>query len=204
MADVKCVVCGEPWDFYGAQHGDMEKWEWRLFRAGAGCPSCEGHPPESGHFEFETVEDTEFGDLDPMERVSAMERSLEGRAPVWEKPKPKLLWACDACGIQSRKDANDDLEYHVPPSSNAARWHTPHPLQYQQPRHDGPAHIFEGGEAVCEFCLSQCGNCGRAVCPSIEFGDPYVDGWCTADDSGYGVICVDCVEHEDDEYEDDE
>ncbi len=39
---VKCAVCGELWDFYGTRQGEMEQWEYRLFRMGAGCPRCKG------------------------------------------------------------------------------------------------------------------------------------------------------------------
>jgi len=36
MSDIRCVVCGEPWEAYGVNHGDMLPWEAKLFRAGAG------------------------------------------------------------------------------------------------------------------------------------------------------------------------
>ena len=40
MADVRCSVCGEPWELYGVHNGDMEPWEAKKFLAGEGCPSC--------------------------------------------------------------------------------------------------------------------------------------------------------------------
>lgn len=38
--DVLCACCGEPWDRWGAHHGDMSDTEYTAFLAGEGCPSC--------------------------------------------------------------------------------------------------------------------------------------------------------------------
>jgi len=43
--DVYCKRCGEPWDVYGVEHGDMDDHERRRFWAGEGCPSCFGKEP---------------------------------------------------------------------------------------------------------------------------------------------------------------
>jgi hypothetical protein len=43
--DVYCKRCGEPWDLYGVQHGDMTATERDRFWAGEGCPSCCGKEP---------------------------------------------------------------------------------------------------------------------------------------------------------------
>lgn len=40
MGDVRCAKCGEPWDYYGVRHGDMEEEEASRFLAGEGCPCC--------------------------------------------------------------------------------------------------------------------------------------------------------------------
>ena len=40
MGDVYCAICGEPWDYYGAKHGDMEPEEFEKFMKGKGCPCC--------------------------------------------------------------------------------------------------------------------------------------------------------------------
>lgn len=78
MSDAYCMVCGEPWDYYGARHGDMEKWEFELFRKGAGCPSCEGVTDKP--FDPTKLAHIEFGDEDGLERL------LPGDRPKWEKP----------------------------------------------------------------------------------------------------------------------
>jgi hypothetical protein len=38
--DVFCPVCGEPWDRYGIDHGDMTPEEASAFYRGEGCPAC--------------------------------------------------------------------------------------------------------------------------------------------------------------------
>ena len=40
MADMSCIKCGEPWDAYGVNNGDMEPHEAKRFKRGEGCPSC--------------------------------------------------------------------------------------------------------------------------------------------------------------------
>jgi len=44
MGDVKCKQCGEPWDYYGLYHGDVEPSERKMILAGKGCPSCKSKP----------------------------------------------------------------------------------------------------------------------------------------------------------------
>ena len=45
--DVLCERCGEPWDLYGVEHGDMTATERFRFWRGEGCPSCYGKTPDS-------------------------------------------------------------------------------------------------------------------------------------------------------------
>ena len=45
--DVYCKRCGEPWDLYGVEHGDMNADERTLFWAGKGCPACFGKAVEN-------------------------------------------------------------------------------------------------------------------------------------------------------------
>jgi hypothetical protein len=40
--DLYCQRCGEPWDFYGVYHGDLEPEEKDDFIKGRGCPACNG------------------------------------------------------------------------------------------------------------------------------------------------------------------
>ena len=41
MGDIKCRKCGEPWDYYGLKHGDVEPGEGERILNGEGCPCCE-------------------------------------------------------------------------------------------------------------------------------------------------------------------
>lgn len=65
--DVYCKRCGEPWDLYGVEHGDMTPVERKRFWAGMGCPSCYGKPIEKCPLRAEltaTLHDVLGDDLD--------------------------------------------------------------------------------------------------------------------------------------------
>ena len=44
MGDIICRNCGEPWDAWGARHGDMTQSEYQMLIKGKGCPACGGRP----------------------------------------------------------------------------------------------------------------------------------------------------------------
>jgi hypothetical protein len=187
--DVKCSVCGEP---YGLPL-DMQKWEVDLFKAGAGCPSCEGEPPNGKYFEPKSIFDLENGDGDPIERLIAYENA--GKI-AWEKPDPVVLWTCDGCGVQVVRSVEDgQLEYDLPSGAPGAKWYNSHPY-HRGEAEEVPAHIFQGGQKVCEFCLCHCDHCNRKIAQTIEFSDVYDDGWSAPNEQdwhGEG-LCVDCLE----------
>ena len=195
MSDVKCVVCGEPWDYYGMLHGDMLKWESELFRKGAGCPCCKGVIPEGGAPRPETLEDIENGDGDPIERLMLME-NVEKR-PEWIRPKDPVLWTCKGCGVEVIRNVdNDKIEYHLPHDAKAMKWYHSHDFSSGEPTEE-PAHIFKPDEPVCEFCLRNCSGCGVPVCSLLDYGDGY-DGYCGITER-YGcgvdaVFCTGCLE----------
>lgn len=55
--DVYCKRCGEPFDLYGVNNGDMTLSERDHFWAGEGCPCCYGKPaPEKRPFRCELQE----------------------------------------------------------------------------------------------------------------------------------------------------
>lgn len=111
MVDIYCVQCGEPWDAWGASHGDMEAWEYDLFRKGAGCPGCKGKPETP--FQPTKLEHVEFGDEDPALRINAFADRDEGKLPPWEPPPPPKphygdVW--EAMEPEERKWLNADEE----------------------------------------------------------------------------------------------
>ena len=58
MSDIYCRKCGEPWDAWGARHGEMEADEWRRFVRGEGCPCCAfGANVEDDGFEADATMD---------------------------------------------------------------------------------------------------------------------------------------------------
>jgi hypothetical protein len=200
MSDVKCVVCGEPWDYYGVTHGDMEAWEADLFKKGAGCPCCEGIPPNGEHWEPESISDIENGDDDPIIRLNAWENSVEMKTPEWKKPEPKVFWQCDGCGVQvignpSLPENHEDyLEYFLPNGARARQWYHSHPFHRGEPEKN-PAHVFADGSKVCEFCLNHCDQCGKEICSTLEYGDTYDDGNSFPHPYYHDrAICVDCFE----------
>lgn len=162
--DVKCVVCGEPWDFQGIDGGDMFRWEAKLFKVGSGCPTCEGVAPAGG-YEPTTLADVEYGDRDPGERIQARERHEEGKAPKWERPEPTVLWSCEGCGVVMRLDPDTDtLECHAPYGTLAYRCS----LDKQEPMAE-PAHVFEGERAkVCAECVVTCHDCISNYCEECQ------------------------------------
>lgn len=175
MSDIKCVVCGEPWDAYGVSHGDMLLWEAKLFKAGAGCPSCEGQAPETGQFQPTSIADIENGDEDPAVRLSVHEDYAQGIAPVWERPKDTLLWSCASCGIEAIRDADDNsLVYRAPYKSRASYEYWHRSLEATEV----PEHVFDEDTAVCEQCLCKCAECGEPIAPNDPGDGGYPDPRC--------------------------
>jgi hypothetical protein len=213
MSDILCTVCGEPWDAYGVTHGDMLAWQAKLFRAGAGCPSCKGELPELP-FEPESIFDLENGDGDEMERLLAYEN--RDARPPWKEPEPTVLWTCEGCGVEVVRDESEcwldgktlkgePIQYRVPPKAKCRQWYHSHDFDRGSPEAE-PARTF-GKAAICEFCLDSCEGCGAPVSSTLECGDVYDEGWCASTSDGHGVLCVECVGHEDDagdEEQDDE
>lgn len=189
--DVKCVVCGEPWDFQGIDGGDMFRWEAKLFEVGSGCPTCEGVAPTGG-YEPTTLADVEYGDRDPGERIQARERHEEGKAPKWERPEPTVLWSCEGCGVVMRRDPDTDtLECHAPYRTLAYRCN----LDRQEPMAE-PAHVFEGERKVCAECVTTCHDCDRNICDRLEYADTYDDGNSFMPPGRYDrhdAVCADCI-----------
>ena len=60
MGDIRCAICGEPWDAYGVFHGDMTAEESKRFLKGLGCPCCPKDKPK-----VQTIENRirQLGDL---------------------------------------------------------------------------------------------------------------------------------------------
>lgn len=186
--DIKCVRCGEPWDSYGVDHGDMFQWEAKLFKLGAGCPSCEGRP---NGWEPATIGDVENGDGDPMDRIIAHER---GASVPWKRPTDPVHWKCDGCGVEVVTDVDDNtLAYRIPNGAKCRQWYHSHNFDRGEPEKE-PAHVF-GGQKVCEFCLNHCVDCNAPITSHLEFGDVYDEGYSHIQPGSYrDSVCTDCFE----------
>ena len=52
--DVICAQCGEPWEYYGVNHGDFEQEDIEPFLRGECCPCCRNHPGrQTGQFFYD-------------------------------------------------------------------------------------------------------------------------------------------------------
>lgn len=178
MSDIKCVVCGEPWDAYGVNHStDMMPWETTLFKAGAGCPACEG---VGNGFTPSSIFDLDNGDDDPILRYNAAERVAEGTKPEWKRPEDPILWKCDGCGVEAIKDldsSDGELEYRVPLDSKAHKWYHSHSFHDMTPD-ETPEHTFADGVKVCPNCYKTCSVCNDPIPPGDDngsFSDPRND-----------------------------
>ena len=211
MADIRCVVCGEPWEAYGIR-SSMAAWEYDLFNKGAGCPACEGQRSEG--FEMEKFSDFDNGDEDPMKRIVAYENAQAGNVPEWKIPTDEVIHECDGCDVQlvrllSEEHYNGSTlikEYgwkNIP-----YQWYQSHPfsriLAEDYVSEDwkpwGPANF-----SACPFCAIDCEQCGdvKVGIGNFKFEDVYNPGYSFENDVGARCICVDCYEQncaeEDDE-----
>lgn len=91
MGDIHCRICGEPWDAYGVDNGDMTRLEAKLFKGGLGCPSCKGKKPRDDardHTDefLESLVDPSNTDEDPVEVLSKVRRlDAERLEKLWRE-----------------------------------------------------------------------------------------------------------------------
>ncbi len=207
--DIKCAVCGEPWNCWGANHGDMAAWEYDLFKKGAGCPCCKG---ESDRDQEETLlehlESIVYGSEDPDSFTRL--HNLDNK-PKWEEPEPKKLWTCDGCGVSTI--ISNEIPYdgsNLPKDkSDYLRWYGGEkvyysygngPFAYSSIAKEDPIDEEEyyelEGEKYCPGCASNCVKCGAVLLtgPHIEFGDTYDSGnyFPHPENPSYGSVCIDC------------
>lgn|SRR6185295_2134876 len=192
--DTLCVVCGEPWF---SELTDMEPWERTLFKAGAGCPTCEGEPANGPGFPEDRLSSYDDGDLDPMTRINARETFVDGKAPAWVKPAPVTLWQCSGCDV-TVTSFQGDLEYELPRGARGRNWYVSHQYDRYGNPEAKPAHSWPGVDLhACEFCLTHCNRCGVALHKTAEFGDTYDAGQPFTGESDHSstpwYFCIDCA-----------
>ncbi len=192
--DVKCVVCGEPWDFLGVTGslkgcGDMAYWEAVLFQRGAGCPSCAGERPDGDvGAEFQRLSDFDNGDEDPAIRIGQREDVEAGTKPEWKRPKDTLLWECGDCGHKVFRSA----DYPPDSSDEDSIYGVGNHRALDDPQ---PHHVFGEGESavrVCSECYSSCDICGTPLRHGQT--DLYGEGYSVL--TGDTELCLQCHENE--------
>lgn len=203
--DIKCVVCGEPWDAWGVRHGDMRAWEADLFDKGAGCPCCKGDAEQP--FDPTSIEDFDNGDDDPMKRINAWENA--GKVE-WEEPPPYVIKTCHGCGVKLVWSNERPYEgRHKPTGREWLEWDGGERVHYRY----GTAYRYgdlPGGEEpgsdqfldigqhpYCPGCAEDCRRCGVVSIfkrLELELGKPYGGGTSFFYEPLQMSVCVDCFE----------
>lgn len=174
--DILCVKCGEPWNSYGVNHGDMIAWEADMLRKGIGCPSCKG---------------TKKHDLTIMEHLEN-ETATEG-AGVEESegeygPSEDYVQLCKCfeCSNTIKIDVNDifydgniKIIYH---NSGSVRFDNRDEIQrYAEAEHDWET---IDAESYCDKCKDDFAKC--ECCYQVFPKDD------TVFVGGDGLYCMDC------------
>lgn len=200
--DVKCLVCGEPWDYWGLYHGDVQAWEADAIKKGLGCPHCEGNPPEGG-YEPENLSDFEYGDEDCISRIYA--QPPDG---AYEPPQAEILQVCIGCGVQRIRDRAAEVydgsrrepvyAWYAPAGSDALRWQVEWKLSCEDP--GAPMADFHGLGPACAHCCDECADCDAIIATHCQGAFASLDG----EGEGYlpeghyhtsDLRCLDCYMH---------
>ena len=214
MSDLLCRVCGEPWSAWGANHGDMAAWEYKLFCLGKGCPSCLGYRPEGLDPEEANLDRARallldgpddpdaFGlatcDLDPLPA---------GDGSEWIEPEPEVLWTCAGCGykvVRSNEAPLDGGQVSQDPIFLERRNENRHHYYKGKPEPE-PDFTLDFGDGAgpqpfCQACACSCAECGTTILIGLAhsnlIGDTYDVGasFQNPDNPFHGSVCIDCLE----------
>lgn len=190
--DAYCGICREPWDSYGARHGDMEPWEFELFRKGVGCPCCkgEGQPipaddPAWVGMMLETDSALE-GDDDAM--YARAEIADGGARLAWQPPPDKILLTCDKCGRKLMQGPNRESTPYCDP--NVQTYSYSHREACNDPDY-WQDHPSAKGKPVCPDCFEFCDDCREIY--YRETDDIYNGGGAYLQ-SAQRSLCIGCLE----------
>lgn len=215
MSDVKCAVCGEPWDTWELNHGDVKAWEYDLFKKGAGCPSCEGVAPKQEEVgEDDTLLDHLRSLLDHEDpHAFDLVNDPEAERPKWEEPEEPLVkhWTCKGCGVSAAisldagydgsKLSKDEIwliwfggeKVHY---SNGSGPYSYSKLFAPEAATVEPEHKL-GDDPYCPGCADWCAECHKTILTGHAApDDPYEPGYSFPhpDNAFLGSVCMDCYE----------
>ena len=183
--DILCEICNEDWTSYGVEHGDMAKWEAKLFRKGSGCPECEGEMPKGADKDDHQDRAARLAFFNhPEEGEEIILRMAAGTVPPkWERPPDPLIQACSCCSLELKRD-NDDEELYW--KNWGTRFHT------EDPTKDFFAD-WCGESDVCENCQISCSDCSAQLLDDDR--DIYEGRVVHHRDDHYGrePLCIDCL-----------
>lgn len=198
MSDIPCRVCGEPWDAYGVHHGGMLPWERDLFKAGAGCPSCEGERPEEPCVENPELAHAEAilvgAAWDDPDSFACPGVLSDTPVPAWKRPEPAVVDICHGCRVRIVIDPDDgERRCDYPPR---------HPDAYRQRTSSDPEDWFTiSGERYCDECAQVCDgdDCAALIFRDTSMaGDIYAEGASFLDQRhsymNPDLLCIDCYE----------
>lgn len=209
MADVKCAICGEPWNYYGALHGDMAAWEYELFRKGAGCPCCQGVSERNkDDMLLEHFSSIVFGGTDDPDSFDRLFDIDDSNVPKWEKPEPKKHWTCDKCGVSVVTSNDAPLDGNkVSTNKDYLEWYGGDKIYYQYGHgpyeygyvaKDGPYDTDDyyelDGKKYCPGCTTICEQCDNVIFTNTDGMDTYDVGYSFSnpDNPFYHPVCLNC------------
>ena len=94
--DIKCIKCGEPWDVYGLNHGDVAAWEADSIKQGIGCPACLGEKKN------------ELSIMEHMDNETSLEGNIiiESNKSYGPETDYVEICHCEECGEKYSIDVN--------------------------------------------------------------------------------------------------
>lgn len=211
--DINCAICNEPWDSWGANHGDMKAWEYDLFRKGAGCPSCEGERPEGlnpDDAEITHLRSIVFGGTDDPDSFDRLHALGDKDRPKWIEPEPDKLWTCAGCGVSVVVSLDAPLDGNKPSQDDEwLEWYGGDRVHYQgssfaysygslynaeDPEREPMREL--DGQHYCPGCVDRCAECGDPIFVRDETSDCYDPGasFPHPDNPFYGSVCLACYE----------
>jgi hypothetical protein len=208
MSSVKCRICRETWNLWGANHGDMAGWELDLFKKGAGCPCCKGvlDEGEEDHLEDHLHSVVFDGCEDPDSFEMLHELNPDKKIP-WIEPEPQVAWECAGCGM--KVCWNNERPYDGDKLSEDEVW-----LYWKGKDsyriNDKPSletdYIIKE-KKYCPNCATTCAECGKTVFIEYELhvDDAYDEGasWSHPGNPMWGSVCLTCLEELEARYDED-
>jgi len=192
----------------------MMPWEAQLFRAGAGCPSCEGRAPEGSNAEKilerharDVMLSGAVDDPGPWsiyhETLGAHDEGLNTKRPEWKRPEDPIVWSCDGCEAVVRQSLDVAKPSVVRTESgrfrgiNGLYWEDESRYsdqdEFEKALHEtldaglkAPDSRLIDGKPYCPHCAERCGECGLLT---FEHELQLPDGKYGKGDA----ICQDCM-----------